>query len=210
MMFFFYFLLLFPLFASPHPVLSSASASSSSPTCHGPQLGIHYRYHYETELILNNPELIGANEPAGFAVDCSVSYENVWQDETSFLAEIIFESVQFKPRSGARTARFTAGPVIDSWRSVPVLAHIDGTSGQVRSLYVTKSGDRVASHSSGHQLEPTHLNLVVSLLNSLRSRFGSEVMLCFYFAFTLMRNHHFNSFLQVFTSIVERSLADLM
>ena len=141
----------------------------SSVTCHGPLLGVHYQYKYGTDLILNNLDQL---EPAGFSVAASVAFENLWQDTQSYLLEITLDSVQFKPRADVRRDyHFKAGPVITgSWPVV--LANIEGSTGQVRTLYVIKDH---SGHSSGHRLEPTQLNLIVSLLNSLRSRFSFKV-----------------------------------
>lgn len=155
-----------PTIASGHPAPKTGT-SSSLVTCHGPLPAVQYRYRYQTDVHLNNADQL---EPAGFGLEASVSVENVWQDSTSYLLEVALERVQFKPRSDARASSFKDGPPIDNWPLV--LANIVGRSGQVKSLYVAKGK---AGHSSGHHLEPTQLNLVVALLNALRSRLGEQV-----------------------------------
>ena len=156
----FFLLLLF----STGTAIAHPAPSGSSVTCHGPLPGVRYTYRYSTHLQLNNALQL---EPAGFSLLASVSIENVWQDRVTYLAEVHLDSVKFVPRPSSTSARFTAGPVITTWPVV--LANVEGATGQVRALYVAKDK---WGHASGHLLEPTHLNLLVSLLNSLRSRFA--------------------------------------
>ncbi len=123
--------------------------------CHGPVVGISYRYSYKSELIMNNNDY---REPTGFGIDSQITVENVWQDSNSYLLSLVIDWSQFKSRSGAK---FGDGPKIKDWNH-PLFAHID-SSGDVRAVFV-------------HQSEViTATNLKKSLLEHLRSKKPEKV-----------------------------------
>lgn len=145
-----------------YPYVCAHPAARAGATCHGPIGGIRYRYHYHTSLTLNNQDNF---EPAGFELDARFAVQNLWQNKQSYLLLIESESLQFKPRANVRSFQFTAGPTLTDWPQV--LAQVDGQTGKAMSLYVPKS-------TSQHHLEPTQMNLIVSLIGSLRNRFDSN------------------------------------
>lgn len=151
-------------YVSTHP--------APSVTCHGPISGVRYRYEYDTSLTLNNNNNL---EPAGFRVGGNILLESLWQDKQTYLLLVECESIQFKPRTNVRRYQFSDGPVLTDWK--PVLVKVDGATGQALNLYVPKSD------KGNHHLEPTHMNIVVSVVNSLRNRFdpSEEVITNFLF-----------------------------
>lgn len=153
-----------------------AHPASSRGLCHGPLVGVQYQYDYATEQILNNDNNL---DPAGFAAQGSISVENLWQNKDVFLARVTVNWFQFKPRSNAPYGyKFTASPSIETWH--PVLASVDGTSGRVKALYVNRDEVRASKQDSEHHhIEPTLLNLVVSVLNNLKTKYSdNEVSYC--------------------------------
>lgn len=159
------------------PVLTSTHPSKAT-TCHGPIPGVRYSYEYNTELILNNDD---GHEPAGFQAQVYFSHENLWQNAESYLSLFAVESIQFKPRSVVRGYRFPDGPTLANFPAV--LVQHSGTSGSVENLFVPKSTQK---HQTGHLLEPTHMNIIVALLNALRSRFPDQVSFCLCFDLSLI------------------------
>lgn len=134
-----------------------------SSLCHGSLPGIQYQYEYHSNIILNNNDNL---EPAGFRVKGQVILENVWQDKRSYLALIELRQFKFEPRESSSSTRFfdtNAENVDHNWP--PVLVHINGHDGHLQNLFVEKSHD-----NHHHLIEPTQLNLIVSIMNALRNR----------------------------------------
>lgn len=138
-----------------HPVHSGVQ-------CHGPLVGSRYRYQYATEQILNNADQL---EPAGFGAQAVVLVENLWQSKHLYLTRFAFEGFHYKIRVGSSTSRFKDGPPVENWP--PVLVAIDGQTGLAQHLYMPVTERK-------HSVEPTQLNLVVALLNTLRTKFGQH------------------------------------
>ena len=147
-----------------------------SSLCHGSLPGIQYQYEYHSNIILNNNDNL---EPAGFRVKGQVILENVWQDKRSYLALIELRQFKFEPRESSSSTRFfdtNAENVDHNWP--PVLVHINGHDGHLQNLFVEKSHD-----SHHHLIEPTQLNLIVSIMNALRNRRDqkSDNQVCLFF-----------------------------
>lgn len=144
-----------------------------SDSFNGPLLRIRYNYQYRSSLILNNNDNL---EPAGFNTVGNVALENIWQDSNGYLALIQLEGFRFQPRDSA-SKRFDAdAPVINDWP--PVLAHID-QSGNLQGLFVEKDN----KNDKHHLIEPTQLNLIVSILNILRNRRNLTDQVCLFYFF---------------------------
>lgn len=142
-----------------------------SDSLNGPLQRIRYSYQYRSSLILNNNDNL---EPAGFKTVGNVVLENIWQDFNGYLAMIQLEEFRFQPRDSA-SKRFNAdSPIINDWP--PVLAHVD-QNGNLRSLFVEKDN----KNNKHHLIEPTQLNLIVSILNLLRNHRNSSEQVCFFY-----------------------------
>lgn len=142
------------MFAINYLMINVCSHPAPGLLCHGPLIGISYRYSYKCELIMNNNDL---REPTGFGVDSQITVENVWQNSDSYLLSLVIDWTQFKSRSGAK---FGDGLKINDWNH-PLFAHID-SSGRIEKVFI-------------HQSECiTATNLKKSLLEHLRSKKPEE------------------------------------